>query len=173
MITYEVEIKGLDEAVERLSRYDKIADRRLREAMKKAVLHIEREVKKPPPVGAPVGVSGRLRNSMASKVTGQPGSVVGKVGSTMSHVYPSVQEFGRKPGKAPPPGALDRWVHIVLKVPPSKVRGVAYRIGQRLKHRKMPGKFFLKRAFQRSKSWVQRYFKNALKQITKDLAGGG
>jgi len=169
MIGYEVTIDGLEEQLRKLNAYDAIANKHLATAMRSAVNTIVSEVK---PL-APVGVSGQLRNSIGSQVfTEALGSVVGKVGSSLKdEVYPSVMEFGRRPGTAPPPGALDRWVHLKLRVPENPAE-VAYRIGQKIKMSGIKGKFFMKKGFEKAKDKILGYFNAALVKITRELSIG-
>jgi len=170
MIGYEIEIRGLEEQVAKLGRFDEISDRRLSTAMSKLVIGIESEARQ----HWPVGVTGRSRNSIASQVVREgPGSIVGKVGSTLvGEVYPAVVEFGRKPGKAPPPGALDRWVHIVLGISNDEAPGVAYLVGRAIARRGIKGRFVFKKAWAKMKPVVERNFAVALDEITEDLSLG-
>ena len=171
MITYEYEIKGLDEQLARLKGYEKIADAELTKAMNQSTLTILAHVK---PL-VPVGVSGQLRNSMSARVTSDGmGSVVGKVGSNLTNeVYPSVMEHGRRPGKMPPPSALERWVRLKMRVPAKDVKGVAFVVARNIGRRGIKGKKFLQRGYDQSKPRVYAYFQQALDRITERLAGGG
>lgn len=169
MIGYEVEIKGLDECVARLGKYDKIADKHLLTAMSQSVITVESAIK---PL-VPVGVSSRLRNSIASEVKHLSAlSIEGKVGSTLKgEVYPSVMEFGRKPGKMPPPSALERWVQLKMGVAPADVPGVAFLVARAIGRRGIKGKKFMERGWKQSKGKVHQFFVNALHRITNELAG--
>jgi hypothetical protein len=170
MLTFEiVPPKELDPLMARLRDYGKIANKHNRKAMKGSVISIERGARKT----APVGVAGRLRNSMASEVREKKDVIIGRVGSTMKkEIYPIVMELGRKAGKAPPPGALDRWVRIVLGVSPKKVRSVSFLIGRRMKRKKMKGRRFLTKAYRKERPKIHKRFGKALKDITKELAHG-
>ena len=99
--------------------------------------------------------------------------IVGRVGSTMKkEVYPYIVEHGRKRGKAPPPGALDRWVRIVLgKRTRREIRSTAFLIGRKIARRGIMGKFPLRKAYFKNKAKVEGYFNGALRMITKELAG--
>lgn len=167
---YTVEIKGLNEQRQKFNAFDAIADPELTVAMKQSVSILEREIKPLTPV-----FMSRLRGSIGSEVWSEgAGSIVGKVGSTLkAEIYPSVMEFGRRSGKAPPPGALDRWVHLVLGIPEKEAPGVAYVIGRKLKARAMPGHFFMKIGFERSKERIMQFFNAARVRITDKLSIGG
>ncbi len=170
MLTYEiVPPKELDPLMARLRNYGKIANKHNRKAMKGSVISIERGARKT----APVGVAGRLRNSMASEVRERRDVIIGRVGSTMKkEIYPIVMEVGRRAGTAPPPGALDRWVRIVLGVPPKKVRSVSFLIGRRMKKRRIKGRWYLVKSYRRERPKIDKRFGKALKDITKELAHG-
>ena len=173
MIGYEMEFRGIQEQIRRLEHYDENAHKCLWYAMSQSVTLIESETRRPPPMGAPVGVSGRLRNSMASNVVGGTGSqILGKVGSTLrGESYPATMEFGRKPGRMPPPKALERWVHLVLGVSTEDAPGVAFQVARKIGRRGIKGKRFLRRAYIRSKRRVIGYFSRALELIARDTAG--
>lgn len=170
MIGYDIEIKGLDEMVDRFERYDEIADRHMKRAMNQATRELELQWKKI----APVGVSGRYRTTIGSKVTGRLGSLVGRVGPSV-RIYPAVQEFGRRPGKQPPPGALDRWVQRVLGIgDPKQARSIAFVIGRKMAkgwRRTRPPRRPAATAFRLARGKIRRLFGQALKNLTKELAG--
>jgi hypothetical protein len=172
MLEYEVVIpRDTERIIGRLLRYDQISDRHLRIAMNKSVAKIEARTRK----NAPVGVNSRLRNSIASEVRSpSPGSLVGRVGSTMKReVYPVVMERGRKPGQQmPPSSALERWVRIRLGVPKKQVKSVAFLVARKIGRRGIMGRFFLRKAWFASKRQVDGYFTKALRDITKELAHG-
>ena len=171
MLEFEIVIpKNLDGLINRFVKYDRISNRHLRGAMHKSVIKIEGRARK----NAPVGVSSKLRQSIASDVRTMPGSIVGRVGSTMKkEVYPIVMETGRRAGRTmPPPAALERWVEIKLKVPAKRVKGVAFVIARKIGRRGIMGRFFLRKAWFSSKRQVDGYFSKALRAITKELAHG-
>lgn len=168
---YEIEVKGLQEAVAELGRFDEVADKHLMKAMKQGTTTIVSEVRPLTPV-----FMGLLRNSIASEVIREgPGSIIGKVGSTLKdEEYPAVMEYGRKPGATmPPPEKLERWVHLKLGVPEEKAHGVAFTVARAIARRGIAGKFFLKRGFEAAQGRVERYFAQALEAIANELAGKG
>lgn len=168
MIGYEIEIKGMDEQLRRLGQFEQVASRHLTTAMNQSVLTLVAEVR---PL-VPVGVSARLRNSIASEVRNEGRlSIVGVVGSTLKdEVYPAVMEFGRKPGRMPPPDALERWVHLKLRVPAEEARGVAFLVARKIGAHGIKGKFFMKHGWEKARPRVLHYFEQALERIAHDLA---
>lgn len=169
-VGYEVELQGFDEQLKKFEQFHAIADRHLTKAMHQGTINTVSKIR---PL-TPVGVSGRLRNSIDSEVTREgPLSIVGTVGSTMKdEVYPEVMEFGRKPGSMPPPQALERWVRLKLGVPDGEVEGVAYVIARNIARRGIPGKKFMQRGWEASKAKFLTYFEAALNRITEDLSNG-
>lgn len=169
MIGYEIELVGFDEQIERLGRYDQIAEQHTRRAMLQSVTLVEAGTR----AVWPVGVSGRSRNSIASRVYSEPGSlVVGRVGSTLKEVYPAVIEFGRRAGAPQPPSGpgspLARWVHIVLG------GGVSpFVIARSIARKGIKAKRPLRKTFERSKARILDFFDRALERIAEDLAGKG
>jgi hypothetical protein len=103
-------------------------------------------------------------------VSGVGADVTGKVGSTINEPYPAVMEFGRQPGRMPPPEALERWVHLKLGVPADKAPGVAFQVARSIGRKGIKGRFFMRRAFERSKAAIDGFFRSALDAITRDLA---
>jgi hypothetical protein len=167
---YEIEIKGLDEQIRRLNAYDEVSTRELTTAMNQSVTALESAIKPLTPV-----YRARLRGSIASEVKQEgPGSIVGRVGSTLKgEEYPAVMEFGRKPGKFPPIEPLMRWVHLVLGVPNEEARGVAYVVARKIARKGIKGHFFMKKGFEASKAQIADYFVKALQRITEALGNKG
>lgn len=169
-VGYSVEVVGLEEQLEKFKRYSSIADKHLLRAMHQGTIATVSEIR---PL-TPVGVSGALRNSIASEVKHEgPLSIVGTVGSTLrNEVYPEVMEFGRRPGKAPPASALLRWVHLKLGVPNDEAYGVAIRIARAIGARGIKGKKFMQQGWDKAKPKVIEYFERALHNITQELSNG-
>lgn len=167
MYQFTVETKGFEEQARRFANFRVIYRRRINEAMTKSVLTIEGAVT---PL-VPVGVSGRLRGSIGSKVEEFGSTIVGRVGSSLrDEVYPQVMEFGREPGKMPPSRELERWVHLKLGVPNDKAPGVAFLIARKIAKKGIKGRRFMAQGFQKTKGRVAGFFRRALELITKDLA---
>jgi len=167
---FQVVVKGLDEQTKKLLSFDQIAGKHMRQAMSQSVITVEGRAK----VNAPVGVSGRLRNSMASEVRGTGVDITGWIGSTLrAEVYPAVMEYGRAPGRMPPPQALERWVHLKLRVAEADALGVAFVIARKIARAGIKGQHFLRRGYKESKARIGDFFEAALRRITEDLSIGG
>lgn len=171
MIGYHVEFKGYKEQLAKLRDYNRIADKHLKSAMTRSVVALESAIV--PEV--PVGVSARLRNSIASEVIHEgPLSIIGKVGSTLKNeIYPIVMEFGRRPGaRMPPPAALERWVHLQLKVPAKDAPGVAFLVARAIAIRGIRKREYMKKGWEKTKERVYAFFDTALQAIAKELENG-
>jgi len=165
---YQVKIIGLEELLRSFARFPQISEKHNRTAMQKAVITVESNVK---PL-TPVGVSGRLRNSIASEVRGGGSKIVGAIGSTLrSEEYPAVMEFGRRPGAAMPPygpgSQLARWVHLVLGDAVS-----VFQVARGIARKGIRGKFYLKNGFEKSRSAIMGYFQAGLRAMVEDLRRG-
>jgi hypothetical protein len=165
-ITYTVDAPLLDDELKKLNGYEAVAGQKLRDAMTKSVIKVQGGARE----GAPVGVSGRLRQSIGWNVSGGGSDITGWVGSTMKNeVYPSVMEGGRRPGTMPPSSALERWVHIVLGVPENEMRSVAYLVARAIQRRGIKGKFFLWNSYLKFRSVIIGYFHVAGEEILKAM----
>jgi len=167
-IGYEFEIvaPGLEEQMKRVDDFWDIAKPEMQTAMSKTVVTVASKAK---PL-APVGVSGMLRNSITSSVENSAGSVVGHVFSSLKNEeYPAVMEFGRRPGKMPPPSALERWVHIVLGVSKEEAPGVALRVARSIARRGIKGKKFMERGYKQARPDIDRYWQQALDRIAEKM----
>lgn len=166
---FQIAVRGLDEQVKKLGAFNQVAAKHMRKAMSQSVITVEGRAK----VHAPVGVSGRLRNSMSSEVRGTGIDVVGWIGSTLkAEVYPSVMEYGRAPGRMPPPEALQRWVHLKLRVSEADALGVAFVIARKIAARGIAGRHFLRRGYEESRSKIEAFFDQALRRIAEELSIG-
>jgi hypothetical protein len=170
MPQYVAEIKGMKELQQIMKKFPDVAEKHMRKAMRVSVTDVEAAVV---PL-TPVGVSKRLRGSMASEVQGHGPNIVGLVGSTLKgEKYPAVMEFGRRPGaKMPPPRALERWVHLVLKVPAAEVKGVAYLVARAIARKGIKGKRFLEKGFKKAQPKVIRNFNKGLTDMMKEINRG-
>jgi hypothetical protein len=169
MFSYSVEFKGLDEQLAKFNGADALIDRELTSAMQSAVLDVEAAVK---PL-VPVGVSGRLRNSIGSRVTREGvGSIVGKIGSDLAEeAYPAAMESGAR-AHFPPPANLERWVHLKLGVPTEDALGVAYLVARKISQSGLKGRYYMKKGYQAAQRKVLDRFTKALANIAQGLSNG-
>lgn len=171
MLGYELEVEGLDEQLLALRQHDAIADDELERAMEQATLT---------GVGAirplmPVGVSGQARQSVKSRVTrASAGAITGEIFADIRdpYPYPAVIEFGRQPGRMPPPEALERWVQLKMGVSADDAPGVAFTVARAIGRRGVKGRFPFKRGWESVAGRVSGFFAAALRRITERLANG-
>lgn len=163
---YRVEIPGLNEQIKKLEGLDASADKHLLRAMHESVVTLEAYATSYAPV-----FMGRLRNSLASEVKHLgTGTIVGRVGTSLtSEVYPLVMEYGRKPGRMPPPQALERWVQLKFGVSGAEMKRAAYNVARKIAARGIKPKLFLKKAYLTGQNQVQNYFAQALERIAEAL----
>src|SRR3972149_5850204 len=162
---YSVEIEGLKEVLAPLDRRDEIVGEELIRAMQTATVAVQNEARPLAPVH-----QGLLRNSIASEIIREgPGSIVGKVGSTLkAEEYPAVMEFGRKPGSRPPPSeALERWVQLVLHVPPADVAWTAVNVARAIGRKGIKGRQYLMGGFEKAKGTIENAFERAAEAIAR------
>jgi hypothetical protein len=152
-----------------LREFPQIAAKFLRMAMDQSVRLVESNVK---PI-TPVGVSGRLRNSIGSQVIQEgPISIIGKIGSSLKdEEYPATMEFGRKPGTGVPPENLERWVHLQLGVPSKDARRVAGAVARSIAQNGIKAREFMKKGWEKSVDRVNGFFGEALTKIAEAIKG--
>ena len=164
----EVEVEGLEELQAAFKRAPQTAAKQTKDAMRKSVTDIEKAWKHGE---IPRGATGGYKSSMYTRVEARGPNIVGKVGSNIKkpYPYPLVVEYGRKAGKMPPPKALERWVHLVLKVPTDKAKGVAFLVARAIGKKTIKGKLLLTKAYEKSYPKVIANFNKALDNIVKEI----
>jgi HK97 gp10 family phage protein len=164
MIGYQVEIKGLDEAIKTFGNADKIIQHEFSLAMDQSVKTISGSAKKL----APVGVSGELRASISDEVKNVGAhDVQGMVGSPLP--YAIYVEMGTKP-HYPPLAPLILWVERVIQPGDDKVIGIARAIQRKIGRVGTKPREFFKAAFEGSQDKIYGYFDRALTRIVERLA---
>lgn len=181
-----VDIPRLEEQLRKIDGYEGPFNRHLRTAMTETTTMIASKIT---PL-VPVGVSGRLKNSIGSEVREEGiGSVIGRVGSSLKgEEYPAVMEFGRQPGSMPPPDALVRWVHVkglagVRSIKTHRRMGskstqadedlqVAFMVARAIARRGIKGHFFMKRGLEAGKAGIPRIFKREMDALMEELSIG-
>jgi hypothetical protein len=191
---YQSGVRFTPDLAKVFARFPELFDKHMRKAMEKSVINIQSEVK---PL-TPVGVSSALRQSINTQVTGTGSTLKGIVGSSIKEIYPSVMEFGRKPGAPGPSGEmLVRWVHIkrlagVYSVKTHRRIGstrikkgqemsdvdredlqVAWAIARHIHKYGIEGKHFMKRGFEAAKPKISKNFQTETAALLKDIAHGG
>jgi hypothetical protein len=183
---YQIQTHGLTELTARLNGSGKTLNRHLKRAMNKSVILVVSNVR---PL-VPVGVSGRLHNSIGSEVIENGiGDITGRVGSSLKdEEYPAVMEYGRKPGSMPPWEALVRWVHVkhiagTYSVKTHKRSGekntqqaedesAAFAIARKIAREGIQGRHFMQEGFDKSIPQIEQFFEQAAVDFATEIEGG-
>lgn len=162
---YQVEIKGMDEALKTFGNAPHIFQAELRTAMGQSVVGVATAAKK----AAPVGVSGEMRASITSQVKMMtPPNVEGVVGSPLP--YALYMEEGTRP-HYPPIGALLLWVQRVINPGNDRqIYAVAKGVQRAIGRRGTRARKFLAGAFDDNQNKIVGYFDKALDRIAQRLA---
>lgn len=128
--------------IERLENTPDIVAQEARTFLEIVVGYLQRLVR----VFTPVGVSGLLRGSIFTEITGVRANLTGVIAT--SSIYGEPVELGSKPHWAPI-GPLKLWALRVLGD-----EGAAYAVRWKIKQKGTKGAFMFKRAFEQSKSFI-------------------
>lgn len=170
MTQIEIDFSDVVKQAAKLGQGDKIVDKHALAAMQSSVVTVVGAVR---PL-VPVGVSGQARRSISKTIQSTVRGLTGTVFSKINSIYPSVLNFGRRPGKRmPPPQALERWVRLKLGVAANKVKQVAFVVARSIGRKGFKGAFFMQKGFEKSKAAIHRFGKIAIDRITKELSIDG
>ena len=163
----DIKVEGLEELQAAFKRAPQAAEKHSKKALYKSVTTIEAAWKP----NIPRGATGGYKSSIYTKIEGSGPNITGRVGSNIKSPfpYPLVVEYGRKAGKMPPPSALERWVHLVLKGPTDRAKGVAFLVARAIGKRGIKARPILTQAFEKSQSKVIGFFGKALDDIVKEI----
>ena len=164
---FDIKVEGLEELQAAFARSPQVAEKHSKKAMYKSVTTIEAAWKP----NIPRGATGGYKSSIFYKVEGSGPNITGRVGSNIRSPfpYPLVVEYGRKAGKMPPSSALERWVHLVLKVPTDRAKGVAFLVARAIGKRGIKARPILTNAYKKSEPKVIGFFGKALDDIVKEI----
>lgn len=139
-------------ALSKLERFDEIATKHWKSAMRASVKPIAAAAKATAPVE-----SGKWKRSIGSRVTGKGTKLQGKIGSFMTEWYPNVVEHGAKAHTIGKDGAP---AHVLVKGQWKTIT----------KHPGFEGRFVFKNAVQRFRQWIFVCFTEANEAISAELA---
>jgi hypothetical protein len=159
MIHYDVVVEGLREAIQRLERFDAIAERHLSRAM----LNSARDVAKTTRALAPVGETGQLRAGVDHELL--VGSSIGEIaGRIVDRTFYSLWvEFGT---------AYPSSVRAIAATI-TGTRKAAIRVARTRAAKRTAGRHFMYRAFVATRGRVMDHFARALDDLTAELGGRG
>jgi HK97 gp10 family phage protein len=129
-----------------------------RQGITRAVIQIEADAKREVPTDTHT-----LQRSIAHEVTTAGRDVTGRVGSNLH--YAPVVEYGRSPGRMPPPGALAGWL---------RRKGIderyAFVVARSIARRGIRPRPYLKPALAKNRQKISREMDNVLRRIATRLA---
>jgi hypothetical protein len=166
-MTLDFKVEGMEEIERAFAQAPQVANAEMKKAMTRSVNFTRDQVKLLTPV-----FQQDLRNSIVSKVEGVGLSTVGRIGSKLTGIYPSVMELGRKPTTPehqPPYESLMRWVEI--KIHPKNVVGVAIAVAKSIGRKGIKGHFMFRDGLEKSKTAIIGFFDECGKAIAAHLGG--
>lgn len=168
MFGFEIEVRGLNEQVQKLERFDAIAGRQLLRGMERSLAVMASKILPNVPIGATKG----LFNSMGSEITqGSATSIVGRYGSSLREAYPQYVESGRPAMTEPRPMASDLFSWVQRKLGQSgrnawRTAGIVawrvYRFGTK-------GQHFMADGLKAARPMFRRIWQEVGEWIVKDL----
>jgi hypothetical protein len=131
----------------------------LKGALLRSTLYLEGQTAQRVPVD-----TARSRNAITSRIIDTPQRLAGIVEAAPLVHMPAL-EFGRRPGRMPPPQALEGWVRRKMGVSGRDVRRVAFLVARRIGRRGTKGAHMFERGFKASVPYIRRSFRTALDSV--------
>ena len=159
---------------QRLAAFPRDLEGNMRQAMTASLLMVERDARRNAPQD-----TRRLGGSITHSITGQGAAIVGRVGPSVQ--YGRFVEFGRRPGRMPPPQALVGWVrrHSELRFArrtPAREEELlrrAFLVARAIGRRGVRAQPYLRPAYQRNQATIVRLFRAMGVGVVARLAGQG
>ena len=123
--TGAIYVEGLDELLRKMDRLPAEVQRECFKAMQRASLDIIADAKSNLRVNGSV-VTGNLRASGKVQKVDDKTLDVGFFSSDSDKGYASYVEYGRKPGKMPPPDILEAWAYKKFRLSHKDARSIAW-----------------------------------------------
>lgn len=114
-----------------------------------------------------VGGAAGLRGSIFGEVRLFKNKIVGIVGTPVE--YAPVVEFGRAPGKYPPPGALLSWVQKILGYSGKEAVSVEFLVSRKIALRGTAGKFMFRDAVNENRGWIESVINSIPDKVTERI----
>lgn len=153
-----VGIKGLDEMRRAFAKAPEITSRHINDAIKRTLIIYESEAVKNAPVD-----KGGLRARREVSVGNLQGFLIFKSN------YAAAVHGGSKPHWAPPP-VIEDWVKRKFGGSPVQIKNLAFLINKKIATRGTIGRPFLRESIEANGSNKDRFFTDALKNITDELS---
>ena len=127
--TGAIYVEGLDELLRKMDRLPAEMQRECFKAMQRASLDIIADAKSNLRVNGSV-VTGNLRASGKVQKVDDKTLDVGFFSSDSDKGYASYVEYGRKPGKMPPPDILEAWAYKKFRLSHKEARSMAWALAR-------------------------------------------
>ena len=127
--TGAIYVEGLDELLRKMDRLPAEVQRECFKAMQRASLDIIADAKSNLRVNGSV-VTGNLRASGKVQKVDDKTLDVGFFSSDSDKGYASYVEYGRKPGKMPPPDILEAWAYKKFRLSHKEARSMAWALAR-------------------------------------------
>ena len=127
--TGAIYVEGLDELLRKMDRLPAEVQRECFKAMQRASLDIIADAKSNLRVNGSV-VTGNLRASGKVQKVDDKTLDVGFFSSDSEKGYASYVEYGRKPGKMPPPDILEAWAYKKFRLSHKEARSMAWALAR-------------------------------------------
>ena len=127
--TGAIYVEGLDELLRKMDRLPAEVQRECFKAMQRASLDIIADAKSNLRVNGSV-VTGNLRASGKVQKVDEKTLDVGFFSSDSDKGYASYVEYGRKPGKMPPPDILEAWAYKKFRLSHKEARSMAWALAR-------------------------------------------
>lgn len=127
--TGAIYVEGLDELLRKMDRLPAEVQRECFKAMQRASLDIIADAKTNLRVNGSV-VTGNLRASGKVQKVDDKTLDVGFFSSDSDKGYASYVEYGRKPGKMPPPDILEAWAYKKFRLSHKDARSIAWALAR-------------------------------------------
>lgn len=162
-----------DRFAARLNAFPQTLERDLRRTMTAALLLVEGDARR-----LAAQDTRRLAGSITHAIQGQGTTIVGRVGPSVQ--YGRFVEFGRRPGRMPPPAALVGWVrrHSELRQArrtpnrEAELMRRAWLLARAIGRRGIRPRPFLRPAYQRNRIAVEAMFARMGIRVVASLTGG-
>lgn len=157
----------------RLQAFPQDLERNMRQAMTLSLLAVERDARRAAPQD-----TRRLAGSITHQITGSGTAIQGRVGPSVQ--YGRFVEFGRRPGRMPPPQALVGWVrrHSELRFArrtqarEQEVLRRAWLVARAIGRRGVRAQPYLRPAYERNRAAIRGVFARMGVRVVATLAGG-
>jgi len=155
---FVLEVEGLEELQKALAQFPAESAKHTRTAMGQGLAVLESDVKEH--ARHDMGITAA---SVGSQIVGGMGSeIIGKVGSNLPHA-PYALEYGRLPGKMPPPNIIEEWAGR------HGMEGLGFVIARAIGARGVSAPHTMSNTLRNKASQVVRLFEQGIEKVLRSL----